>query len=240
MDTLFNRITPIRYQIGDARYRATGFFYRYAGEDYLITNKHVVQHEHGVSPDFLRIFLKFKLDGDKETRPVKLKLFDDSNEPKWLLHPRKSDVDLAAVPVDVDLSTTETGYFSTKHHVPQNTNLNITGSDIIIMGIPGPIGPGESDRRIIRSGIVSSTFGDPFGGNPCFIVDATMYDGMSGSPVLLRPNSMFDSSDEETFSSDGFPIHLLGIHSGPIDQGNQYGLHRAWYPNLLWDMINVD
>mgnify|MGYP000569075650 CR=1 FL=1 len=196
---LLERVTPIRYQLGQRTYRATGFFYRYGGEHYLITNKHVVEHEHDISPKSLRIQVKFKV-GDKiDTRPVRVELFDDDGNERWLTHSKNPNVDLAAVPIAIDLTKTPTHFFSSKQHVPQDTNMTIAGSGVLTVGIPGPIAPGESNTAIVRSGVASSVYGEPFGGEPCFLVDSNLHDGMSGSPIVLQTNSMYNDSDETYF-----------------------------------------
>jgi len=234
---LFNKVTPIQYHLGDVRYRATGFFYRYAGEDYLITNRHVVEHEHGISPRHLRIKIKFKIKDRIENRPINLKLYDENNNEIWKTHPTNDSVDLAIIPLKMSLTSTNSGVIRSKHHVPQDTNLTVAGSKAIVTGVPGAIGAGESNSPMLRDGLISSIYGEPFGGNPCFIIDANLHQGMSGSPVFLHPNSMYDPSDESIFG-EGFPLYFLGVHSGPVDQENYYGLHRVWHPNLIWDIIS--
>lgn len=48
-----------------------------------------------------------------------------------------------------------------------------------------------------RKPIISSFFGTAFNEERCFIIDAIMHDGMSGSPVFIAPGATIQNVDGE-------------------------------------------
>ena len=79
---------------------ATGFFYKNDGQQFLITNRHVVRYEQkGIHPDSLKI--RVHLDPSDSTRNDELtvKLYDDKGNSLWLEHPKfGAKIDTAAHP----------------------------------------------------------------------------------------------------------------------------------------------
>ena len=238
MKHLFNKTVNINYQLGEKRYRATGFFLRYADEDYLITNRHVVEHEHGISPDHLRIVIQPK-SRDANPIPRKVQLFTEDGQNRWFTSPREAYIDIAVIPLKFSLIETGNTAFSTQNILPESKDLELIGSSIVVLGYPERFGAGETNIPVARGGLISSEYGRNFQNEPKFLIEAKLQEGMSGSPVLLKPSGLFheDQSDLFTTRGDGHSSRLLGIHSGPVEYQNRLDLHTIWYPHLIREII---
>lgn len=249
VNPFFLRTTLIRYDIGERDYSATGIFYEINNDSYLVTNKHVVRHEHEVSPKRLRILTRTE-DDPTQTQPIYVPLFEDNetpptNEGRWIAHP---EADIAAVSLDrvenqegedmdFDIDNTANTMFSESNNVSKDTHLELAGGPAIFIGYPGIVGQGETVNPVVKSALISSEYGRNYGDKPCFVMDAASTEGMSGSPVLLNPSTQYSDSNGRLFrvgaEEPGIPIRLLGIHSGPLDRNNEMNLHYVWYSNTI-------
>lgn len=234
MESIFKKTTHIRYTLGDRRYRATGIFFEYANNHYLITNRHVVEHEHNISPEFLRIIIKPKTHKG-ESVPRKVQLFDEDGTKRWFCPNGDEYIDLAIIPLRFNLVETGNEAFSSENILPENKNLQLAGSSAIVVGYPERFGQGESNTPVARSGQIATSYGSYFQDKPQFLLEAKLQDGMSGSPVLLKPSGLFHENQTEVFTTrgSGGASRLLGIHSGPIEFENRLDLHSCWYARLI-------
>lgn len=82
------------------------------------------------------------------------------------------------------------------------------GESVLILGYPGLVGNEKLVRAIFRQGIVAWTDPSAPGQRP-FLVDANLYPGNSGGPVLQLPIG-FQKDGTFNYLSGG-PLHLLGI-----------------------------
>ena len=258
---MFSTTTPIRYQ--NRKGGGTGFFLNYNDETYLVTNRHVIDPD-DASPSQARIWFRdFGNLTETNHYDISLSLGDGSD---WFGHPESEEVDLAVIPLNMQLSTIDevrdedhnTGSlaFTRQHYIHDNITVD---NKVRILGYPGDFVDRTSLFPVQRNALIASPYGYPFDGDPYFVTDARMHPGTSGSPVLFDTGGMLHTTGD--VPKDRLKdMYLLGVHSatfydvsssdiGQNDQhwettqkrseGNptKYELNVAWYPKLIDDIL---
>ena len=273
MTTLIVAETPQRSAQG------SGFFYGVSGqgdpdgpkwqwvpiEIWVITNRHVVLP---------------RLDG-VETHPssitVHLRRWDASGRPSWAgvvlsgddmaervkLHPNER-VDVAAINLSELLGqelksnegrfTYASPYCLDSGHLARN-NLEIqieASSDVLVVGYPRGFYDDVNLFPIVKSGIVASRWGVGFQGDPCFLIDAKLFPGSSGSVVISKPIDMVVKDGQVlVLKDDDKAFALLGVFSSepvaqtaPVTVGDLtisqtlgYDLGVVWYADLIEEIL---
>jgi len=249
VDPLYTAVTPILYPNSSGH--ATGFFYTDLGDSdpdeinqmeeqtYLITNHHAVADEEG-NPicDSFRIITRPNSQNLANLQYYDVELKDDNGSSCWLEHPEGSEIDVVAIPLEIDLSDSGTRAISNQLRIPENIEVTF-GQEAAVLGYPIR---GEAPYLpIARNAMIASPYGVPFQGLPCFATDAHMHSGTSGSPVLTRPSALQQTN--EGFQLGGQQrMHFLGIHSATMlsDHEPEEGplnINVTWYAELLDDII---
>lgn len=240
---LLRHTTQIRYRHGDERYSATGFFLRNEdGEDYLVTAKHVVEHEHRISPDRLTYFVR---DGDNPENRELISTGIEYQGEEYLTHTDYPEADITALPLEEDLDETGSSPIRSQRILENSNGMILAGGNAMVLGYPMDIREQSTSYPIIRRAMISTPFNQDFNGEPCLLIDGTMHPGMSGSPLMTSPSEVFlstqgdDKGELVVWRDDSNDIMsvLLGIHSGPFDRDRDLGLHKVWRANLLLDII---
>lgn len=230
----FFRVTPIDYSLGEENMFGTGFYYESLDNYYLITNRHIIRHEYGVSPDKIRI--KYRAEESVErTKPHWIELFDNNGDPQWYEHPSDPTPDLAVVPLELDLSETSSKAFSADFAVPDH--IKIYGGDgAVIIGYPYDVLDQEYYFPVMRSAVIASPYGVNYSGKPLFLVDSLTQSGASGSPVITSPADLyFDQDNNQVPGGES----LLGVLSGSVIAEENMGLYRVWYATLIEEIIQL-
>ena len=234
LDPLFTSVTPITYP--DQGGNATGFYFiDDAGDQYLITNHHVVSNQNdSLLADSIRVVVRPTPDvQDVEFHDIDLQV---DNEKTWIEHPRGSHIDIVAIPLPFDITSKTTMALHSGFIPPLEGEMPF-GQRAIIIGYPileeSPFLP------IRRDAIVASLYGTSYRGLPCFVTDADMHSGSSGSPVFGLPTASARSGD-----LIGNDLQLIGIHSATLFSNHPpregaLDLNIAWYSQLLMDMIAI-
>jgi len=247
VDPLFATTTRISFPDGDGH--GTGFFYNQSGQTFLITNQHVIrdkEDEH--EPNSFRFFVRGHSDLSQISR-LDCSIEDGIQE-DWYVHPEYPDADVAAVPLNIQLSPLSnldeavTGSLAFSANELMEDDERITGGDsALILGYPGTFVDRTTYFPVIRNARIASPYGIPFNGQPLFITDARMHSGTSGSPVLADPSSLTHSHSGEIVVG-GQRVALLGIHSATFRQPNVddlgeewLNLNAAWFAELVEDII---
>ena len=197
----------------------TGFVVRHQWAEgragpFLITNKHVVE---GTSVGRLT-FTMSDLASD-EQRPLlgRTTSVTVSGEPwSWTGHP-SNDVDVAALPLaPVVKHLVEKG--DTPFYKSIQTDI-IPGQDaledfdaleeIMFVGYPSGIYDRVNNLPITRRGSTATPASIDYEGKPIFLIDASVFQGSSGSPVLIYDNGSWRSRDGGLIA--GQRIFLLGV-----------------------------
>ena len=225
---------------------ATAFVWRHIGQDFLITNWHVVTarnnetgvnlHPQGGHPNKLRLYFNpaqmvfGKHDADQE-------LFLPDGKPVWLVHPvHGRAVDVVAIPLPVQPAHL--------HFRPINemssSQLQISiGMDVFILGYPfGFQPPGFPVWK--RGSIASEPDLAPLT-RQHMLVDSASRPGMSGAPVIRRSwgNRMLEDGNVAT--RPGSATRFIGVYSGRLhtNGSNDTQLARVWPRALLEEIVQV-
>jgi len=221
----------------------TGTFFSHNGKTYLITCRHVlVNEDEHYYPDSLRIIVHTGT-GPIFHRTVNVPLYgreDGSVKPLWIDHPKYHDkVDIAAVDItghlrkgDILKAWTENEFLSTDLDVPIAARL-------AVIGYPLEFYDAANNLPVVRSAGLASAFGVPFNKELCFLIDANLHPGTSGSPVVTGVPRML-VNQKWSVVIDNKPPALLGVNSGEFpDRGmrTMLGLHRVWYSWLIEEVV---
>ena len=223
---------------------ATGFFFQDGTNNYLVSNRHVFTGETlpGTTPKPDKFILPLHMDSSNliDSAFLTLPIRGTSNAPIWLEHPLGQLVDIAALPLtDTNLTNTAIQWLSEKNFPPKEFGI-LPGQDLFVMGYPQGFHDKLFNLPIIRNALASSAYGVPFEGNGFFLMDARLHPGSSGSPVFSKPTR---ESPDGGIMVGGRPlVFLVGINSGELKpihgQTEALGLHAAWYPRLIMDVIH--
>jgi hypothetical protein len=183
---------------GERRWIASGFLYGHPLLDdakrvadyrvYLVTNRHVLA---GLSKAYLRC----NPQADKHAREFDLSLFE-ADKPLWFTHPDE-DVDVAVMPINFDLlqeSGMQVAYFQGDQHSATIDALNalgVTEGDFAyVFGFPMGLVGEHRNAVIVRSGTLARVRDTLARTNNIFLVDAFVFPGNSGGPVILKPEAV--------------------------------------------------
>jgi len=200
----------------DRRWIGTGFLYgdlvpgaadpdqrRY--QLWLITNKHVLQGLKTVS-------IRFNAAPGAPAKDYEVTLIARNGKPRWIGH-AKPETDVAAIFLNagvLDKDARRYAFFRSDHHVAGKARLQsneITEGDrIFVLGFP--IGLVTADRQyvICRGGVLARIRDYLDGHASDFLVDAPIFPGNSGGPVVLCPSLTAISGTKAVTRAD-----LIGI-----------------------------
>ena len=210
---------------------------------FLVTNRHVVRGEQsGKIPDTLRLFLHRDANNISNNGTFDVALYSPSDKPFWKDHPTHRVADVALLELDADAIQGQffVKAWSSSAFLPSNYVLD-PGEDVFIMGYPRGFFDPKHNLPIFRNAMIASVYGVPFRGNPCFLTDANLHPGTSGSPVITKPKSTWVDSGGNTHMVTGNPYYIVGIHSGTYsvnlsDVNEPLGLGVAWYIQIVDDI----
>ena len=183
----------IQTQTGPS-WQGTGFivgrpFTNEAGENlyhtFLVTNKHVLK-------DKKNILMRFNtLQGAPiKDYPVDL---EPNGQPIWVGHPTP-DVDIVVFNINPQVLDNDSAVYSFFHldkHVMYLSDMLADGvsegDSIFVLGFPLGIVSAQSKHVISRSGSIARIRDVLANQESCFLVDANIFPGNSGGPVVTRP-----------------------------------------------------
>jgi len=245
-DSLLTMTTLIRFPNKESEH-ATGFFYNYNNSTYLITNRHVLEHEID-QPEEISIYFREHSDISETTR-LEVPLYND-NFPRWLIHPGFPEADIAALPLNQKLSHVNdedpnTGSLALSAEVFADPELLIRGgTGARVFGYPeGYIDTG-SYFPVVRNGLISSPYGNWFNDRPQFLVDGVMGDGMSGSPVFTQRTTHFEKINGDSHIG-GASRFFIGVHAGDYrsveeTHDSKLNLNHVWYAELIEMLLSIN
>lgn len=179
---------------------ATGFLYGHIppgqtqqGYVYLVTNRHVVE-------DVPLLYMRFNPAVEhSRAKHYGCPLLDRSGRPLWCGHP-DPDIDVAVIPFDfpemrVSERLSELMFSSqhTAYMVDRMRELVCEGDDVFILGFPlGAVGSFRN-APVVRRGCIAQVQELYSGHADSYLVDAEVFPGNSGGPVVLAPEVMIPS-----------------------------------------------
>ena len=160
-----------------------------------------------------------------------ISLLDQDGNKLWLEHGRGKEVDVVAIPLnitldikvyDIDLSLAD-------------FDLMIYPSEAVsIIGFPAGV-TSEGKLPIWKTGHVASDIGIDWGGKPAFLIDATTKSGMSGSPVIAKRVSIYQTSQGNNI---GNAVKFLGIYSGREIDSSGIEIGYVWKPKVISEILD--
>jgi hypothetical protein len=169
----------------------TSFIFSYGESDknylFLVTNKHVIEN----AVEGTLLFNREENGQPALGNVVGITLSDF--EKRWIGHPR-DDVDVAImpfVPVLNELSGRGARVFIKaiqQDLIPSDEQLMTqidAVEDVVFIGYPNDIFDRKNLLPVVRRGITATPASVDFEGKPAFLIDASIFPGSSGSPVLL-------------------------------------------------------
>lgn len=235
---------------GNRNWIATGFWYGHKVRDleddlkeykiYLVTNRHVVQ---GRS----EIYLRFNPQPDEPARERRLDLVNKDGDPLWFFNP-VAGVDIAVISPGPDFhlkgEEIRTPYFRSDEHtasVERMNELGVTEGDFAyVLGFPLGIVGDKRNAVIVRSGCIARIRDALVGANQTFLVDAFVFPGNSGSPVVSKPERVYIKGTKSLPSS-----YLIGIVRSYIGRQRvafeeNTGLTEVHPVDLIEETIQMD
>lgn len=241
VDRMLLHVAKVRTLAGDnCLTNATGFFFLQDDYLYLVTARHVVSNPAaGHHPDGLRVALHVDAADLRQTRELTIPLYVDG-VPQWYQHPTRDDADVAAVAINDPSVMADhlVASFSARDLLTSEDSVAL-GQEVVILGFPLGFHDSVHNLPLARSAMIASSFAHPFKGQPCFLTDARLHRGMSGSPVIAKlPASRTDNDD----TSDSW--RLLGLHSAALDVSDRdpnlderLALNMTYYATLIPELL---
>lgn len=226
---------------------ATGFFYcRSDNKTFLITNRHVIETgQSSTNPDLLRLLLHRDPNNLTNNGFHDVPLYTSSGDPLWKDHATQTVADVALV--EIDRTNVQSNFFikcfSSSDFLPTSYVLD-PGEDVFIIGYPLGYFDSTHNLPVFRNAMIASVYGVPFHNDPCFLTDANLHPGTSGSPVITKPKSAWVDNEGNTTIGTGNRYYLIGVHSGTkyrtLSSGANVplGLGVAWYIKIVEDIAN--
>jgi len=231
-----NAVVSIEMQEGDAYQPiATGFLIGFIVDKnpdpklttyrvFLVTNRHVFEGKN-------QVWLRFNKKNDTGSIrfPVDL-IFKD--EKKWLAH-KDLKVDLAMLTISPQFLNEQNieWIFYPEEIIAYQKNfedIGITlGDGIFVLGFPMGLSGVNQNYVLVRSGIISRVDKEIIEQKKSFFVDASIFPGNSGGPILLKPEV---SSIQNTKAVSS--VYVLGVVSGYIPYKEILYSHQSNPPSF--------
>jgi len=226
---------------------------------WIVTNRHVVLPKvdgQETVPDSFTVQLRVQTETGLAWDPLVLsreQLLDRAR-----FH-RDASVDVAAVRV-LDLIGERMGsgpkYLSwhsvSKEQFAGQNNISMQVSDnVIVAGYPNGFYDEVNLFPVVKSGIVASRWGANFQGKRCFLIDAKLFPGSSGSIVLSKPadilvhgGRVLSASEKQfaflgIFSSEPFAeARVFETENLTITERVGFNVGIVWYADLVEEIVN--
>lgn len=191
---------------------------------FLITNRHVFDGKN-------QVWLRFnKKNNTGSIRfPVDLII---KGEKKWLAH-KDSKVDLAMLTIShqfLNEQNIEWIFYPEDIIAYQKDFENIgisLGDGVFILGFPMGLSGNQQNYVLVKSGIISRVDKEIIEQTKCFLIDASIFPGNSGGPILLKPDI---SSIQNTKAVNS--VYVLGAVSGYIPYKEILYSHQSTPPSF--------
>lgn len=218
----------------------TGFFYKNMVSNilFLITNRHVIREEKkNHIPNVVRIRLHTDPSDMTNNTDYDIHLYN-LIKPIW--RNPKTDADIVAIPLD-EKELNQKGLhvvsFAWNNLLPFQIQLHVS-DDVFVLGYPLDIYDDLHNLPTSIGGTLASPYPIPWRGRPYFLVNASLDEGVSGSPVITKFKSSWRTRDGKPLET-GFAIFLLGITSArfparEIDKPTQ--MNAAYFGKIIEDM----
>ena len=181
---------------GKVRFTATGFLLGLPVEGgggrnaeywvFLVTNRHVVANK-------TELMVRFNAPMSALPKMYPIPVGDSPEAAHWTFHP-DPDVDVAVLVVDAvggPLQDVKMSFFRGDVHATSREELKQSefseGNEVFVLGFPLGLAGGERNYVIVRQGVVARIRDWYEDGASMFLIDASIFPGNSGGPVISKP-----------------------------------------------------
>jgi hypothetical protein len=212
---------------------ASGFFFERDGRLFLVTSRHVLFDAPGRhAPDRIEITLHRDARDLAQLATMSILLHRDGVAVWQQARDSGGEIDVAVLELD---HAALPGHCVVRAFGPQHLaagfDLFKVGDRLAIPAFPLGFFDAVHHLPVVRQASIASCYGVRFQGLGCFLTDARMHRGSSGSPVLAQVEPV--TPDQPSWC-------LLGVHSSRMDMtprdtvlDDSLGLNCAWYADVL-------
>jgi hypothetical protein len=177
---------------------------------WLITNKHVLT-------DLRNVYIKFNSAQDTQSKDYRVQLVARNGRTRWIGHPVES-IDVAAIFLNPNFLREEErrfSYFPSDVHIMDREQMRTDGvtegDRIFVLGFPMGLVAPDRQYVICRGGYLARVRDFIEGRTTRFLIDATVFPGNSGGPVILCPTALAIEGTKQIQKSE-----LIGIVKGYV------------------------
>ncbi len=210
----------------------SGFFFQRGSHLFLVTSRHVLL-DAACDHRPQRIEFELHAAGADLTlhHRVSLPLYDNGKAMWRQAGDSGGDVDVAALEIPA-MAMPRGAQFSAfgVRHIQAQMHAVRVGEPLLLVGFPLGFHDTLHHLPVARGAVVASPFGVRFQGQGCFVTDAPMQRGSSGSPVVRH----------DPDGDPSLPWQLLGVHASRTDPHSRDplrdaspSLNLAWYSDVL-------
>lgn len=176
---------------------------------FVVTNRHVVERWPSARVSLIQ------RDGDEPKLGSVYEMNLHDFDKAWTFHP-EDDVDVAVMPFAPLVNKAESDGFSPFFRgIPTSvfaldeelSNLDAV-EEVLFVGYPNGMFDGANQLPIVRRGTTASPPEVDFNNRPQFLIDASVFPGSSGSPVVIANQGSYASGDGIVI---GTRFMLLGL-----------------------------
>ncbi|MCW4002658.1 MAG: serine protease [Candidatus Bathyarchaeota archaeon] len=219
---------------------ATGFAVKKDASYYLITNWHVVTGRNPfdnnrplsarglADPNKLKVWFHGQNLGSWIAKEIEL--INRAGDKLWLEHELPEQVDVVAIPFAV---TEDIRIYEIDLALADFDLMVYPSEAVSIIGFPMGLTSGGK-FPIWKTGHIASDIDIDWDGKPAFLIDATTKSGMSGSPVIAKRVSLYQTSHGNVV---GNAARFLGVYSGREigESGVEVGF--VWKPRVISEIL---
>ena len=219
---------------------ATGFVIKKNNLYYLITNWHVVTFRspydnHPLSntgiadPNILKVWHHGKRLGQWIQKEINI--IDRNGNNLWLEHACGKEIDVVAIPLEI---SSDVNIYDVDLALADFNLMLYPSEAVSIIGFPEGLTSGGK-FPIWKTGHIASDIDIDWDGKPAFLIDATTKSGMSGSPVIAKRVSIYQTSQGNTI---GNAVRFLGIYSGREISESGIEVGFVWKPRVISEILS--
>lgn len=219
----------------------TGFFYSYKKHVYLVTNKHLLKNAEKIE---FKLFTQDKNGKLDYSSLATVRLDGDYLQKYSCGHPSKK-VDIQVVNLSKCQADKEPdrGLFIAvmeENLIPDQKGLEdlFAIERVVFVGYPNSMWDEVNHLPIIRSGTTASLLTIDFNGEPKFLIDASVFQGSSGSPVFINDDGSY--SDRKGSYLGPSRTLFLGVISGVYAETKQAEIEIIPAPTANSSVVNVE
>ena len=178
----------------------------------IVTNRHVA--DGATNTVFTYTVAQGDLPSDRSIRYHMIY----NNREAWIYH-EDPQVDLAVFPLLPTLNHLRNDHKIEVYRCPLSTELipddeyfsGLTQmDDVCMIGYPNHIWDVKNNQPIFRKGVIATRPNKDYNGERCFLIDMAVYNGSSGSPILMVSERPRYDRAAGRMSNSG-PVKLIGV-----------------------------